>query len=459
MKERWKLKKSEGRVERLCEVVRNSKMTSSTVGIAHTRWDTHGAPDLKNDHSIYTNNVVVAHNGIIENYSLLKKGLEERGIPFHTDTDTEVIPNMLTIYLNDGLSPVDSLFKCLSNLHGSFALVLLFAEYPDALFVAKRNLPLVIGYNCNTVFAASDSNNLGALVEKISHLEDDDVAVIKSGEVTIYNNGAQVQRSIEDNGQSNFLISKNSYYSIMLKEIDNQFYKKYTEVIPANKKIFSELNHITIVGCGSSYFAGLIAKYWLESVAQVRVYPEISSEFRYSNIRLEEGSFGLFISQSGETADTMEALRYAKSQKQTVISITNTCNCSIEKISDIVLHNLAGPEIGVASTKTFSAQLVILACFALELAKIKGTLDKQRIKTLINAINSIPEYVEHVLNVMKTQHVSDSILEHSNIILIGRGSLYGIAMEGALKIKELSYINTIGIAAGEMKHGSIALID
>ncbi len=376
---------------------------------------------------------------------------------------------MLTLYLNEGLSPIDSLFKCLSNLHGSFALVLLFAEYPDVLFVAKRSLPLAIGYNYNTVFAASDSNTLNTLVERISYLEDNDVAVIKSSGVSIYNNGAQVKRSIENNSSSSFLISKNGYSSFMLKEIFeqpcvlnktiNQFYKKYTEVISTSKKLFSKLSYITIVGCGSSYFAGLIAKYWLESVAQVRVYLEISSEFRYSNIRLEEGSIGLFISQSGETADTMEALRYAKSQKQTTISITNTFNSGIEKISDVVLHTLAGPEIGVASTKSFSTQLAILACFTLELAKIKDTIDEKRTKQLSNAINSIPEYVEYVLNVIKIQHIPDIILEHNSIILIGRGSSYGVAMEGALKIKELSYINTIGIAAGEMKHGSIALID
>lgn len=242
-----------------------------------------------------------------------------------------------------------------------------------------------------------------------------------------------------------------------LNKTINQFYKQYKEI---NKELFSELGYITIVGCGSSYFAGLIAKCWLESVAQIRVYLEISSEFRYSSVKLEEGSIGLFISQSGETADTMEALRYARLQKQMIISITNTFNSSIEKDSDIVLHTLAGPEIGVASTKTFSTQLaIILPCFAVELGKTKGILGRERIKKLSGAINSIPEYVEHVLNVMEIQHISGSILEHNNIIIIGRGSSYGVAMEGALKIKELSYINTIGIAAGEMKHGSIALID
>ncbi|WP_168464400.1 glutamine--fructose-6-phosphate transaminase (isomerizing) [Wolbachia endosymbiont of Ctenocephalides felis wCfeT] len=455
--------KSEGKVARLCEVVSSNQMSSSTVGIAHTRWATHGMPGLKNAHPIHTSKVVVAHNGIIENYDLLKKSLEKRGMLFHTDTDTEVIPNMLTLYLNEGSSPIDSLFKCLSSLHGSFALVILFAEHPDALFVAKRNLPLAIGYNCNAMFAASDSNTLSAFVERILHLEDDDVAVIKSSEVIIYNNGVQVERNIENNTPSDFLISKNGYSSFMLKEIFeqpcalnktiNQFYQKYSEF---NKKSLSEL---TIVGCGSSYFAGLIAKYWLESIAQVRVYLEISSEFRYSNIKAEEGCVALFISQSGETADTMEALRYAKSQKQTIISITNTFSSSIEKMSDIVLHTLAGPEIGVASTKTFSAQLAILACFAVEIAKSKCTLSENRIKQLSSAINSVPECVEHVLNIVKIQHVADSILEHNNVILIGRGSSYGVAMEGALKIKELSYINTIGIAAGEMKHGSIALID
>ncbi|MCV3769509.1 MAG: isomerizing glutamine--fructose-6-phosphate transaminase, partial [Wolbachia pipientis] len=281
--------------------------------------------------------------------------------------------------------------------------------------------------------------------------------------------GIRVERNIKSNSPNNFLISKNGYPSFMLKEIFeqphtlnktiNQFYKKYTKVISAHKKTFSKLKYITIIGCGSSYFSGLIAKYWLESIAQIRVYLEISSEFRYSNTKLEEGSFGLYISQSGETADTIEALHYGKSQKQIIISITNTFNSSIEKFSDIVLHTLAGPEIGVASTKTFSAQLAVLACFVLELAKIKGTLSKKRIQQMRDAINSIPEYVEYVLNVVKIQHISSSILEHSSIILIGRGSSYGIAMEGALKIKELSYINTIGIAAGEMKHGSIALID
>ncbi|MDG7056006.1 MAG: glutamine--fructose-6-phosphate transaminase (isomerizing) [Wolbachia endosymbiont of Meromenopon meropis] len=464
------VKKSEGKVKRLCEVVQSGRISNSTVGMAHTRWATHGVPDLRNAHPIHTNDVVVAHNGIIENFNLLKNSLEKQGMLFYTDTDTEVIPNMITLYINRGLSPVDSLFRCLNNLHGSFALLLLFAEYRDTLFVAKRNLPLAIGYNCNTIFASSDSNALNALVDKISYLEDDDVAVIKSSKVCIYNKGAQVQRDIiENNSRSNFLISKNGFSSFMLKEIleqpyvlnktIKQFYEKYREIMLVNKKLFYELDNITIVGCGSSYFAGFVAKYWLESIAQVRVYLEISSEFRYSNIKLERRSVGLFISQSGETADTIEALRYAKLQKQIIVSLTNTFKSSIERVSDIVLHTFAGPEIGVASTKTFSAQLAVLACFSLELAKIKGTLDKKRIKQLNNAINYIPKYVEHILNAMKIQHISNNMLRHSSIILIGRGSSYAVAMEGALKIKELSYINAIGIAAGEMKHGSIALVD
>jgi glucosamine--fructose-6-phosphate aminotransferase (isomerizing) len=463
------VKKSEGRVEELCKLVGNSKISSSTIGIAHTRWATHGIPTLKNAHPIHTSKVVVAHNGIIENYALLKIKLEERGMVFHTDTDTEVIPNMLTMYLNEGLSPFDSLFKCLDNLHGSFALVLLFAEYPDTLFVAKRNLPLAIGYKCGAVFAASDSNALSTFVEKISYLENNDVAVIRFDKVDIYNNGVRVKRNIENGSPSNFLISKNGYPSFMLKEIFdqpnalndtiNQFYKKYQAILLKNKELFSELSHITIVGCGSSYFAGLIAKYWLESIAQVRVHLEIASEFRYSNVKLEENGVGLFISQSGETADTVEALRYAKLQRQIIIGITNTLSSSMEKMSDIVLHTLAGPEISVASTKTFSTQLAILACFAVELAKAKGVLNESRLNQLNRSISSIPEYVEHVLNIEKIQHIAENVLKYSKVILIGRGTSYGVAMEGALKIKELSYINTIGIAAGEMKHGSIALID
>jgi len=463
------VKKSEGKVDKLCRIISNSEISSSTVGIAHTRWATHGVPSLKNAHPIHTNKVVVAHNGIIENYSSLKKGLEDKGILFHTDTDTEVIPNMLTLYLNEGLLPIDALLKCLSKLHGSFALVLLFAEYPDTLFIAKRNLPLAIGYNCDAMFAASDSNTLGSFVEKISHLENDDIAVIRSDEVNIYNNGIKVKRNIENNNIGNLFISKNGYSSFMLKEIFdqscalndtvNQFYEKYKNIISENKKLFFDLSHITIIGCGSSYFAGLIAKYWLESIAQVRVYLEISSEFRYSNVKLKEGNIGLFISQSGETADTMAALHYAKSQKQIIISITNTFSSSIEKTSDIVLHTLAGPEIGVASTKTFSSQLAILACFTVELARIKDMLNEDSIKQLSDAINSIPRYIEYVLHIGKIQCVASRISEYNNVVLTGRGTSYGVAMEGALKIKELSYINTIGIAAGEMKHGSIALID
>ncbi|OEY87154.1 glutamine--fructose-6-phosphate aminotransferase [Wolbachia pipientis] len=457
------VKKSEGRVAELCRIVSDSDMSNSTVGIAHTRWATHGMPTLKNAHPIHTNKVVVAHNGIIENYQLLKKILEDRGIPFYTDTDTEVIPNILTLYLNEGLSPIDALFKCMNDLYGSFALVLLFAEYPDTLFVTKRNLPLTIGYNCGAIFAASDSNTLGSFVDRISHLEDNDVAVVKFGKVEIYNNGTQVKRNIERNNFSDSLISKNGYSNFMLKEIFdqpcslnntiNQFYKDFVSVDP---KLFSKLTHITIIGCGSSYFAGLIAKYWLESIAQIRVYLEISSEFRYSAVKLEEKSIGLFISQSGETADTIEALRYATSQRQITIGITNTFNSSITKISDIVLHTLAGPEIGVASTKTFSSQLATLACFTVELAKIKGILSSDGLK---NAIYSISKHAESVLTIGKIERIADIILKYSNIILIGRGSAYGVAMEGALKIKELSYINTIAIASGEMKHGSIALID
>lgn len=463
------IKKSEGKVEKLRGIISNSKISRSTVGIAHTRWATHGVPSLRNAHPIHTNKVVVAHNGIIENYNELKRSLEDKGILFHTDTDTEVIPNILTLYLNEGLSPVDALSKCLSILHGSFALVLLFAGCPNALFVAKRSLPLAIGYNFDGMFAASDANTLSSFVKRISYLEDDDIAVVRFDKVNIYNNGVRVKRNIENNNISNLLIGKNGYSSFMLKEIFdqpcalnntiNQFYEKYRDIIFANEKLSYDLSHITVIGCGSSYFAGLIAKYWLESIAQVRVYLEISSEFRYSNIRLKDGSIGLFISQSGETADTIEALRYAKSQKQTIISITNTFSSSIEKTSDIVLHTLAGPEVGVASTKTFSSQLATLACFTVELARVKGMLNKDNVEQFRNAINSIPQHVECVLHIGKIQYIARYISGYNNIILIGRGTSYGVAMEGALKIKELSYINTIGIAAGEMKHGSIALID
>lgn len=461
------VKKSEGRVENLCKIISNSKISQSVVGIAHTRWATHGVPNLRNAHPIQTDKVVVAHNGIIENYNSLKADLEREGMSFCTDTDTEVIPNMITLYLNHGLSPIDSLFKSLNNLHGSFALVLLFAEHPETLFVTKRNLPLIIGYDNDTKFAASDFNTLNTFAKRVIHLENDDIAVIGSKEVKIYNNGICVKRHVENHNVGSVIIDKNGYSSFMLKEIFDQpcalndtisqFYNTHQDTIEKNKKLFSTLSQITIVGCGSSYFAGLIAKYWLEDISQVRVYLEISSEFRYSNVKLKEQDIVLFISQSGETTDTIEALKYAKSQKQNIISVTNTFNSSIERMSNIVFHTLAGPEISVASTKTFSSQLATLACFAVEIAKIKGILEKKSF--IEQAISSLPKYIECVLHHTKIQHIADYVSKHNSIILIGRGISYGVAMEGALKIKELSYINAIGISAGEMKHGSIALID
>ncbi|WP_333023695.1 glutamine--fructose-6-phosphate transaminase (isomerizing) [Wolbachia endosymbiont of Pentidionis agamae] len=457
------VKKSEGKVERLFKVIAETKISSGAVGIAHTRWATHGPPNLKNAHPVQTDSVAVAHNGIIENYNILKRSLERKGVSFQTETDTEVIPNMLTLYLSKGLLPITALMKCLNKLHGSFALVILLSEYPDTLFVAKRNLPLAIGYNCDSTLAASDFNTLNLFANRVSFLKDNDIAIIKSCSVTIYNNGVQVERNIENNNQSHFLISKNGYSSFMLKEIFDQpcalsntikqFDQQYKALIHQNQSRFSKLSHITIVGCGSSYFAGLIAKYWLESIAQVRVYLEISSEFRYSDVMLESESIGLFISQSGETADTIEALRYAKAQKQFTISLTNTENSSIERMSDMVFHTIAGPEIGVASTKTFLSQLAALVCFTLEIATIKGISVKS------DTFPCISKYVEYILHIKKIEHVSNLFLKYSKVILMGRGTSYGVAMEGALKIKELSYINTIGIAAGEMKHGSIALID
>lgn len=446
---------------------------SGTVGIGHTRWATHGIPNTTNAHPHITDKVGVIHNGIIENFSELRAEMEGFGYKFKTETDTEVVPIIITHYINEGKTPRQAVSATLKRLEGAFALGIIFAGNEDLLITARRGSPLAIGYGDGEMYIASDAYALAPLTSKITYLKDGDWAEITRESVTIYDeNDRRVEREIKPTNLSGAAIGKGDYDHFMLKEIYeqpavigetlNSFYNPTTGNIQLPEIPFdiTKASKITIVACGTSFYAGLAAKYWLESIAKIPTEVDIASEFRYSEKLLPENGVALFISQSGETADTLAALRYAKENGQKIISLLNSKESSMERESDFVLHTLAGPEIGVASTKAFTTQLMVLACFAIAIADIRGAISKQEIAKLSHALSEVPSRAVEVLNhddAIKT--LARELSKARDVIYIGRGTSYPIAMEGALKLKEISYIHAEGIAAGELKHGPIALID
>jgi glucosamine--fructose-6-phosphate aminotransferase (isomerizing) len=449
------------------------KPLSGNIGIGHTRWATHGSPCVTNAHPHLTDKVGVIHNGIIENFRALREELEGLGYTFQTETDTEVIPVLITHYLNDGSSIRESVSKTLKKLEGAFALGIIFSDDPDLLIAARRGSPLAIGYGDEEMYVASDAYALAPLTSQISYLNDGDWAEITRQKVTIYDeNNEVVERPIKPTNLSGAAIGKGNYRHFMLKEIYeqpsvigqtlNSFYNPISDKIQLDDLPFdlSAVSRITIVACGTSYYAGLTARYWLESIAGVPTEVDIASEFRYSNKILEEGGLAIFISQSGETADTLAALRYAKEKGQHILSLVNSKESSMERESDAVIHTLAGPEIGVASTKAFTTQLVALACLSLALANAREAIDAETYTHLSRTLSEVPSRAVEVLNHDEgLQALAKKLSEASDILYIGRGTSYPIALEGALKLKEISYIHAEGVAAGELKHGPIALID
>lgn len=451
----------------------DKKPLSGTIGIGHTRWATHGAPSTTNAHPHITDKVGVIHNGIIENFSELREELEKLGYTFKTETDTEVIPILITHYLNEGKTPHQAVSKTLKRLEGAFALGIIFAENDNLLIAARRGSPLAIGYGEGEMYIASDAYALAPLTSKISYLQDGDWAEISRTDVKIYDReDNSVTRHIKPTFLSGAAIGKGNYEHFMLKEIYeqpsvigetlNSFYNPVASEIQLPNLPFKakDISKITIIACGTSFYAGSVAKYWLESIAKIPTEVDIASEFRYSNKILPENGVAIFISQSGETADTLAALRYAKENGQHVITIVNAKESSMERESDVVLHTLAGPEIGVASTKAFTTQLVALSCLTLALAKERDAISAKEVATLSQALSEVPSRAVEVLNHDDDlKELSRDLAKAKDIIYIGRGTSYPIAMEGALKIKEISYIHAEGIAAGELKHGPIALID
>ncbi|MFH1158637.1 MAG: glutamine--fructose-6-phosphate transaminase (isomerizing) [Pseudomonadota bacterium] len=465
-------RRAEGKLVNLSEKLKKEPL-GGTIGIGHTRWATHGDPTERNAHPHATDRVAVVHNGIIENYQELKEELQKSQCRFETDTDTEVIAHLVTHYIRQGMKPEQAVDASLARLRGAFAIAMIFTGEDNLMIGARFGTPLAIGYGKDEMFMASDSYALAPLTNKISFLEDGDrVLMSRSGVVIRGANGNEVKRDIRTTAQSGAIMGKGKYRHFMLKEIYEQpsviadtlntYINPTTGHITLPEEILSlaDATRITISACGTAFYAGMVAKYWLEQIARIPVETDIASEFRYREAPMPSGGAALFISQSGETLDTLEALRYAKRQGQKIVSLLNTIESTIERESHHVLRTLAGPEIGVASTKAFTTQLTTLACLAVALARKKGVIPEAREKQLTSALRELPSRMADLLNhAEKIQSLARDISEARDVLYMGRGAAYPIALEGALKLKEISYIHAEGYASGEMKHGPIALID
>jgi len=464
-------RRAEGKLGNLAALL-EAQPLRGRIGIGHTRWATHGRPSEANAHPHATDRVAVVHNGIIENFQELRTELEGLGRKFETETDTEVVAHLITHYLEQQLSPQQAMAKAMERLRGAFSLALIFAGRPELMIGARRGSPLAVGYGDGEMYMGSDALALAPFTSRICYLEEDDWVVVtpKGGEV--YHDGARVEREIKQTALSGAAVGKGNFRHFMQKEIHEQpavigdTLQRYLNPLrrrvelPALPLDFATLPRLTIVACGTAYLAGLVAKYWFEQIARLPVEVDIASEFRYREPPLPKGGACLVISQSGETIDTLAALRYAKQQGQTILAVLNAPESTIARESHAVLPTLAGPEIGVASTKAFTTQLVVLACLAIAAARARGAIDAAREEALSRALMAVPALAAEVLNHDDAiRAIAAEIAEARDVLFLGRGTSYPIALEGALKLKEISYIHAEGYAAGEMKHGPIALID
>jgi len=470
MFDRIRRRRAKGKVDALRSTLERNPL-EGRIGIAHTRWATHGQPDKRNAHPHMTDDVAVVHNGIIENYNVLREELEGLGHEFTSDTDSEVIPHLITRYLNTGSDPMAAMRQTMSRLQGSYAIAAVFREC-DCLFAARQGSPLVIGVGEDGHFVASDANAIGDRVKQIIHLENADLARLTEDAVVIFDSkGAQVQRMVEDQVFDVQSSGKDGFRHYMLKEIHEQ-----PEVVARTSAQYlddecqlvsspgldelAKIDRLNIVACGTSYYAGMIGKHWIESLARKPVDIEVASEFRYRDTPLSANDASLFISQSGETADTLAAMEYAASVGQKLVSIVNVPNSTMEREADMVLHTKAGPEIGVASTKAFTSQLSILLGMAVSMARAQGTIDVSRQQQIVEAIQSIPYIIDGLLeDGGHIESIARSLRKATNMLYLGRGVAFPLAQEGALKLKEISYIHAEAYPAGELKHGPIALVD
>ncbi|MEY3080554.1 MAG: hypothetical protein RJA94_539 [Pseudomonadota bacterium] len=447
---------------------------AGTSGIGHTRWATHGGVTETNAHPHAVGDVVVVHNGIIENFRVLKEELTDDGAVFNTQTDTEVVAQLLSREMRRGSAPRQAVKAVLARLQGAFALAMLFKGENDLLIAARNGPPLAIGHGHGEMFVGSDAIALSPFTNRITYLEDGDWAVLTHNSVEIYDlEGKPVQRAMIFSQASTMLVDKGNHRHFMAKEIEEQpevightlaeyiDFSERTVRVPQNLPFdFANLDRITITACGTASYAGLTAKYWFEKIARLPTEVDIASEFRYREAPLPKNGLAIVISQSGETADTLAALRYCKLQGQHTLAIVNVPESTIARESELVFRTFAGPEIGVASTKAFTCQLTALACLAILAGRLRGTLSLEQEKELVGALIMAPRQMTEILK--DEEHiaaVARDIASARDVLYLGRGINYPIALEGALKLKEISYIHAEGYAAGELKHGPIALID
>jgi glutamine---fructose-6-phosphate transaminase (isomerizing) len=466
-------RRAEGKLKNL-EAKLAREPLAGTIGIGHTRWATHGKPTETNAHPHATENLAVVHNGIIENFGELRRELEAQGVKFATDTDSEVVPHLVTREIKRGCSPVEAVKATLPRLRGAFALAFLFSGEENLLIGARKGSPLAVGFGEDAMFLGSDAIALAPFTDTVSYLEEGDWVVIRREGAEIHDaNGAIVQRAKLKTQANVMLIDKGNHCHFMAKEIHEQpevvghTLANYIDMVAERVALpmalpfdFRALERISIAACGTAYYAGMVARYWFERFARLPVEVDIASEFRYREAPLDPGELAVFVSQSGETADTLASLRYAREQKQHVLSIVNVPTSTIARESEIVMPTLAGPEIGVASTKAFTCQLAALAALAVAAGRARGVLGADDEKRLVRALIEIPRHMSEALALEpQIEHLARDLAKSRDVLYLGRGTSFPIALEGALKLKEISYIHAEGYAAGELKHGPIALVD
>jgi len=465
-------RRAEGKIRNL-ETRLDEAPLAGTTGIGHTRWATHGVPNEENAHPHATERVALVHNGIIENFQEIRDELVAAGCNLASDTDTEVLVHLIDRNLQDGDDPVRATSKALKRLEGAFALGVVFTGHSDLMIGARQGSPLAVGLGDGEMYLGSDAIALAPLSQRIIYLEDGDWAVLTGNSVDVYDaEDNQVERDEKLSELSGAGIGKGGYRHFMLKEIYEQPQvigdTLHSFINPANRTVtlpdlgfdLAQVTKFTLIACGTSYYACLVTKYWLERLAGVAVEVDIASEFRYRRPRMPEGGVALFISQSGETIDTLAALRYAREQGQQILSIVNVPESAIARESDAVLQTNAGPEIGVASTKAFTTQLTVLACLVIATARARGEITTDEQGHMVGALTEVPARAAEILNHdERLEEIAHRVAEARDVLYLGRGTSFPIALEGALKLKEISYIHAEGYAAGEMKHGPIALID
>jgi glutamine---fructose-6-phosphate transaminase (isomerizing) len=465
-------RRAAGKLCNLAGVLERDPIAGST-GIGHTRWATHGAPTEGNAHPHGTPRVSVVHNGIIENHAALRAELEAEGQEFQTETDTETVAQLVDLNLSRGMDPVAAAGAALGRLEGAYALAMIFAGHSELMVGAQHGAPLAVGYGENAMFLGSDALALAPLTRRVAFLKDGDWAILTRESARFFGpDGAPVEREVKRTVLTGALVGKGDYRHFMEKELHEHpavlgdVLRRMvdplarTVVLPELPFDLARIPRASISACGSAYYAGLVGRLWLESLARLPADADVASELRYRAPPLPEGGLALLVSQSGETADTLAALRFLRSAGQHVLSVLNAPESTMARESDAVLETVAGPEIGVASTKAFTAQLAVLACLAIATARARGAITRKAEAALTAALLEVPGRAAAVLEQEAAiRHLAERVAEARDVLYLGRGLCYPIALEGALKLKEISYIHAEGYAAGEMKHGPIALID